>query len=617
MIRAGRKTVQLRMPMKGALPLQTLVSIEPIGTTTPRAAPEHRHSSSSDLERWVQCGRADDQGPTAFKRPLDGTLTPDPEKARLGLDQTCQPMVGNDPAQNNEPERDSKKGHLALVAAIDHICERRTRTRPAKSRGRRAANASDAPIRLAPIAGIAIPQSAAATSDRAPEEAAPTVSIDIEQLSRNFVRLMQQGGKATAACLRPREEGRLASEVSDAVGVVRTLGHIAEYWLAHPQRAIEAQANLGKAYVDLCVSATKRMFGVQVEPVVKSDPKDRRFADQEWRSNPYFDFLKQAYLLTSDWCNRVVQDTRGVDAHTRQKAEFYLRQLTDALSPTNFVLTNPELLRKTLSSNAGNLVSGMRMLAEDLETGHGRLKIRQTDRATFEVSRNLAITPGKVIYQNELMHLIQYTPTTRTVLKRPILIVPPWINKYYILDLTPEKSFVKWCVDQGLTVFVISWVNPDAKLAAKGFDDYMREGPLEALKVIATVTGEDKAHTLGYCAGGTLLAAMLAYMAAKGDERASSATLLTTQVDFTYAGNIMAFIDEEQIESLERQMSKTGFLKGHMMAEMGQHSGEIEAGHPFPRMTIVRRERFSRREGKHAAPQFRQARRTNHDLTQE
>ena len=569
MIRAGRKTVQLRMPMKGALPLQTLVSVEPIGTTMPRAAPERRHSSSSELERWVQCGRADDHGPTAFKLPLDGTLTRDPEEARLGLDQTCEPIVANDPAQNNEPERDgdSRKGHLALVAAIDNICERRTRTRPAKSRGRRVANVSDAPIRLAPIAEIAPPQHAAATSDRAPEETAPTVSVDIELLSRNFVRLIEQGGKAMAACLRPREEGRLASEVSDAVGIARTLGHIAEYWLAHPQRAIEAQANLGKAYVDLCVSATKRMFGVQVEPVVKSDPKDRRFADPEWRSNAYFDFLKQVYLLTSDWTNRVVQDTKGVDAHTRQKAEFYLRQLTDALSPANFVLTNPELLRKTLSSNAGNLVSGMRMLAEDLETGRGRLKIRQTDRATFEVGRNLAITPGKVIYQNELMQLIQYTPTTRAVLKRPILIVPPWINKYYILDLTPEKSFVKWCVDQGLTVFVISWVNPDAKLAAKGFDDYMREGPLEALKVIATVTGEEKVHIVGYCAGGTLLAAMLAYMAAKGDERASSATLLATQVDFTYAGNITAFIDEEQIESIERQMSKTGFLKAHVMAE--------------------------------------------------
>jgi poly[(R)-3-hydroxyalkanoate] polymerase subunit PhaC len=569
MIRAGRKTVSLRMPVKGesALPLQTV--IEQIGRTPPRAERQPRHSSSSELDRWVQYGRVADRGPTTFTPSSDHALTRDPERACPELDPGRQPASGEDHAQTNRSGRDgdAKKGHLALVAAIDNICERRTRTRPTRSRGRHAANASDAPSKFVSIADIAAPQHASAIADKAPNEAAPTDTIDIEQLSRNFFRLMEQGGKAMAACLKPHDQGRLASEVSDAVGVVRTLGHVAEYWLAHPQRAIEAQANLGKAYVDLWVSTTKRMFGDQVEPVATPDPKDRRFADPEWRSNAYFDFLKQAYLLTSDWANRVVQDTRGVDAHTRQKAEFYLRQLTDALSPANFVLTNPELLRKTLSSNAGNLVSGMRMLAEDIETGHGRLKIRQTDAMTFEVGRNLAITPGKVIHQNELMQLIQYVPTTSTVLKRPILIVPPWINKYYILDLTPEKSFVKWCVDQGLTVFVISWVNPDAKLAAKGFDDYMREGPLEALEIIATVTGEEKVHTIGYCAGGTLLATMLAYMAAKGDERALSATLLATQVDFTYAGNIMAFIDEEQIESLERQMSKTGFLKGHMMAE--------------------------------------------------
>ena len=570
MIRARRKTVPLRMPLKGAraLPLQTLASVELIGTTVTGVDSE-RHCSSSELEQWVQYGRADDQRQATFGLPFDGALALDPEEPRPGLELKWEPVVGNGSVQTNESVQNGelKKGHLALIAAIDNVCQPRTRTSPAKSRGRRAANANDAPSRIAAAANIAAPQHAAATADKAPKEAPPADAIDIEQLSRNFVRLIEQGAKVMAAYSRPREQGRLVSEVSDAIGVVRTFGHVAEYWLAHPQRALAAQASLGKAYVDLWVSATRRMFGDHVEPVAKSDPKDRRFADPEWRSNACFDFLKQVYLLTSDWVNRVIQDTKGVDPHTRQKAEFYLRQLTDALSPANFVLTNPELLRKTLSSNAGNLVHGMRMLAEDIETGRGRLKLRQTDPATFEIGRNLAITPGKVIYQNELMQLIQYIPTTRRVLKRPILIVPPWINKYYILDLTPEKSFVKWCVDQGLTVFLISWVNPDAKLAAKSFDDYMREGPLEALKIITAATSEDKVHTIGYCAGGTLLATMLAYMAAKGDKRALSATLLATQVDFTYAGNVMAFIDEEQVESLERRMSKTGFLKGHMMAE--------------------------------------------------
>jgi polyhydroxyalkanoate synthase len=208
----------------------------------------------------------------------------------------------------------------------------------------------------------------------------------------------------------------------------------------------------------------------------------------------------------------------------------------------------------------------MNMLAEDIEAGHGYLKIRQSDVANFAVGRNLALTPGKVIYQNDLMQLIQYAPATETVLRPPLLIVPPWINKFYILDLTPEKSFIKYCVDQGLCVFVISWVNPDEHLAQKSFEDYMREGPLAALDVIGEVTGADKAHSIGYCVGGTLLSVTLAYMAAKGDRRIMSATLFAAQTDFTYAGDLKVFVDEERIQMLERQMSERGYLEGQRMA---------------------------------------------------
>jgi polyhydroxyalkanoate synthase len=230
------------------------------------------------------------------------------------------------------------------------------------------------------------------------------------------------------------------------------------------------------------------------------------------------------------------------------------------------VLTNPELLRETLASKAENLVRGMHMLAEDIEAGHGNLKIRQSSAAMFEVGRNLACSPGKVIFENELMQLIQYAPSTATVLKRPLLIVPPWINKFYILDLTPEKSFIKWCVDQGLTVFVISWVNPDTKLASKSFEDYMRGGPLAALDVIEQATGEREVHAIGYCVGGTLLATTLAYMASKQDPRIASATFFAAQVDFTYAGDLKVFVDEEQITAREREMSGRGYLEGKKMA---------------------------------------------------
>jgi polyhydroxyalkanoate synthase len=318
-------------------------------------------------------------------------------------------------------------------------------------------------------------------------------SVDVEVFSRNLARLVEEGGRALAAYLKPREEGRDDSEFADEVTeVVKTLGQVAEYWLADPQRTVELQNRLGKAYLDLWASAVKRLAGEEGPPVVRPAPSDKRFSDPEWTQNQFFDFLKQAYLLTAGWADTLVRDAADLNAHTKQKAEFYMRQITNALSPTNFVLTNPELLRETLTSNADNLVRGMHMLAEDIRAGGGSLKIRQSDSSMFEVGRNLAVTPGKVIYQNELMQLIQYAPSTETVLKRPLLIVPPWINKYYVLDLTPEKSFIKWCVDQGLTVFCISWVNPDARLAEKSFDDYMEHGPLAALDAIKLATGEDK-----------------------------------------------------------------------------------------------------------------------------
>src|SRR4051812_8736732 len=243
-----------------------------------------------------------------------------------------------------------------------------------------------------------------------------------------------------------------------------------------------------------------------------------------------------------------------------------MTQIVNAIAPTNWVFTNPELLQETFASDGETLVRGMQLLAEDIERGSGRLKIRQTDATKFEVGKNLAITPGKIIYQNAVMQLIQYEPTTEQVLKRPLLIVPPWINKYYILDLSPEKSFVKWAVDQGQTVFMVSWVNPGKDLAAKSFEDYMREGILEALSVVQRATGERGIHALGYCVGGTLLAATLAYLAATHDSRVKSATFLTAQVDFSQAGDLQVFMDEEQIAAIERDMARHGYLDGHKMA---------------------------------------------------
>ncbi len=399
-------------------------------------------------------------------------------------------------------------------------------------------------------------------------ETQPAKTFNAEAFAMNIARAMESSGQALAAYLKPRETGGLKDKPPSEVGeVVKTLSVVAEYWLSDKERAADLQTRMGKAYLDLFGSAMRRMAGEQdAKPAIEPSPRDKRFKDPEWKSNQFFDFVMQLYLLTTQWAQELVKNAEGLDPHTRKKAEFYVAQITNAIAPSNFVLTNPEVLRETLASNGDNLVRGMKMLAEDIEAGRGSLRIRQSDSSNLVVGVNMATTPGKVIFQNELMQLIQYTPTTEHVLRTPLLIVPPWINKFYILDLKPEKSYIKWCVDQGITVFVISWVNPDKELGKKTFDDYMKEGPLTAMDVIEKVTGEMKVHTAGYCVGGTLLASTLAWLAEKRRVRVTSATFFAAQVDFTHAGDLLVFVDEDQISALERDMQESGVLEGSKMA---------------------------------------------------
>jgi polyhydroxyalkanoate synthase len=391
--------------------------------------------------------------------------------------------------------------------------------------------------------------------------------FDPEAFAMNFAKAMENSGKALAAYLKPRESGEVVDKPPNELAeVVRTLTAVAEYWLSDNDRSSDLQTKIAKGYLDLWGSAARRLAGEEAPPAISPAPRDKRFADPEWKSNQFFDFMMQLYLLTTQWAHDLVRNAEGLDPHTRKKAEFYVNQITNALSPSNFVLTNPEVLRETITSSGGNLVRGMQMLAEDIEAGKGTLKIRQSDPANLAVGINMATTPGKVIFQNDLMQLIQYQPSTKNVLRTPLLIVPPWINKFYILDLRPEKSFIKWCVDQGITVFVISWVNPDKTLGAKTWEDYMKEGPLAAMDVIEQATGEMKVHTMGYCVGGTLLATTLAWLAEKRRQRVTSATFLAAQVDFTHAGDLLVFVDEGQISALEKDMQETGVLEGNKMA---------------------------------------------------
>ena len=401
----------------------------------------------------------------------------------------------------------------------------------------------------------------------APKQEGSVPLPDIEALSLNAARLIEQGGKALAAYLRPMEEGRSHPDLADNVGdAVKTFGKVAEYWLSDPTRTVQAQSAIATNFIQLWSNTLKRFSGENPPPVAEPDPSDKRFADPEWQSNPLFDFLRQAYFLSTNWANDLVKNAQSVDPSVRERAQFYLRQITGAISPSNFLPTNPELLRETLAESGENLVRGMQMFAEDIEAGKGQLKIRQADPSKFQLGVNMAVTPGKVVFRNDLFELLQYSPSTETVLKRPLLIVPPWINKFYVLDLNPEKSFVRWAVSQGLTVFVISWINPDERQAEKSFEDYMREGILTALDAIEMATGERQVTAIGYCVGGTLLAITLAYMAQVNDERIASATLFTTQVDFTDPGELKHFVDEERIRSIEQAMGDVGYLEGARMA---------------------------------------------------
>ena len=398
-------------------------------------------------------------------------------------------------------------------------------------------------------------------------ETKDTKKFDPEAFAMNIAKAMENSGRALAAYLKPRESGELKDNPpSEIAEVIKTFTTVAEYWLTDNARSSDLQTRIAKDYLDLWGSSVRRLAGEEVRPAIEPSPRDKRFKDPEWKSNQFFDFVMQLYLLTTRWAQDLVRDAEGVDPHTRKKAEFYMQQITNAIAPSNFVLTNPEVLRETLSSNGQNLVRGMTMLAEDIEAGHGTLRIRQSDPSNLTVGVNMATTPGKVIFQNELMQLIQYEPATENVLRTPLLIVPPWINKFYILDLRPEKSFIKWCVDQGITVFVISWVNPDRELGKKTFEDYMKQGPLAAMDVIEQVTGEMKVHTAGYCVGGTLLATTLAWLAEKRRVRVTSATFFAAQVDFTHAGDLLVFVDEAQISALERDMEEAGVLEGSKMA---------------------------------------------------
>ena len=353
---------------------------------------------------------------------------------------------------------------------------------------------------------------------------------------------------------------------ADELGLGKAFMELASNMLANPARMAESQMALWQQYMTLWQNSMLRAWGAPVAPVAEPHKGDKRFRHEDWQDHVLFDYIKQSYLIAARWLHENVASVEGLDEQTQKKVDFFTRQYIDALAPSNFALTNPEVFKETIASGGQNLVKGLHNLLDDIERGNGKLRISMTDAKAFELGVNIGTTPGKVVFRNELIELIQYEPSTAKVHERPLLVIPPWINKFYILDLREKNSFLRWAVAQGHTVFVISWVNPDEKLASKDFEDYLTDGTLAAIGAIGQATGAKDVNAIGYCLGGTLLAATLGWMAAKKDRRIASATFMTSLVDFTHAGELEVFIDEAQVASLERKMRERGYLEGSEMA---------------------------------------------------
>jgi len=419
-------------------------------------------------------------------------------------------------------------------------------------------------------------QEAASTASAAAGASFPGASLEmlsaaqresLEKLSLNLARaaMTAQGAIAEAAL---RQADRPAALTPDPFHVAPAFGEVMARLAAQPDRLMRAQADLFNRYMDLWTAAAQRVHGEAAGEVVQPARGDKRFADPSWTENPVFDVVKQSYLITSDWLNELVAGVEGVDPLTKRRVEFFTKMLTDAISPSNFLLSNPAALREAMQTNGASIVKGMENFAADLARGGGQLSISQTDFTQFKVGENVATAPGKVVFQNELIQLLQFNPTTDTVCEIPLLIFPPWINKFYILDLRPENSMIRWLTGQGLTVFVASWVNPDAHLAERTFEDYLKEGIYAATDAVKAQTNVDTVNTVGYCIGGTLLSCALAHMAAKGDGRVASATFFAAQQDFSEAGDLLLFTNEDWLKDLEQKMDAGGgVLSGQTMAD--------------------------------------------------
>ncbi len=348
--------------------------------------------------------------------------------------------------------------------------------------------------------------------------------------------------------------------------IMRGFAELAQHYVEDPQSWMRLQMDIYQSHMALWANVAEQMLGNSTTPLAQPQKGDRRFKNSAWEENFLFDFIKQSYLLTTNAVLHSVGEA-NMDEAKKAKVSFYTQQFLDSVAPSNFPMTNPDVIEATISSKGDNLVTGLKNILRDLERGNGNLKISMTDYDAFEVGKNLAVTPGKVVFRNRMIELIQYAPSTEKVYEKPLLISPPWINKYYILDLQSENSFVKYAVDQGFQVFLISWKNVDETYRDTNFEDYMTDGLSQAIDVALNITKQDSLNAIGYCIGGTLLGAALAVFKAKGDTRVNSATFFTTLMNFENAGELKLFTDQEQLDALDQRMAAKGYLDGAEMAQ--------------------------------------------------
>jgi len=389
----------------------------------------------------------------------------------------------------------------------------------------------------------------------------------LENLSINLARAAMTAQAAMAeAAMSGANKDPVASMNPDPFNIGPAMTSVMSSLASRPEKLFTAQADLFNRYLDLWATTTRRAAGE--ETAAQAVPADKRFKDAAWSENPMFDLMRQSYMVTSDWMNGLISSVEDVDPLTKRRAEFFTRLLTDAFSPANFLASNPAALKAMAETNGESLVRGMQNFAADLERGAGKLQISQADYGKFVVGENVATAPGQVVWRDELFELIQFDATTEQQHKIPLLIFPPWINKFYILDLQPANSMIRWLSAQGFTVFVCSWVNPDVDKAAFGFGEYLQKGIYRCTEKVMEQAGTDRLNTVGYCIGGTMMGIALAHMAARGDSRVNATTFFAAQHDFAEAGDLLLFTDEHWLSQVEKMMDDAGgVLPGAAMAE--------------------------------------------------